>query len=225
MAGKEPSSPLCGAQDHRKVVLLATGWLGVSMLLPMNFYFNADSYWKYKFRNTSLPAGQEDAPLTDLQLFWGNHISLVSMAPNFLFLLLNVVWGHRLAVRPRVLLPLALNTLLFLASSLLTQLDTDSWQTGFYGLTLSAALLFNISDSVYQGAFSSVVGRLPSQYMGAMMAGQAVGGVLSSGTSVLLLATGSDQATTALLYFLVASGYLLLSLLLKKVSLHVFQFF
>jgi equilibrative nucleoside transporter 1/2/3 len=135
------------------------------MLLPMNFYFNADGYWKYKFRNTTVDGWQE-APLTDLQIFWGSHISIVSMAPNFLFLLFNVLFGARLATRPRVLLPLALNVLLFLLSALLTQLNTDPWQSGFYGLTLAFALLFNISDSVYQVtgllAMTSLPCRAPS---------------------------------------------------------------
>ena len=92
----------------------------------------------------------QDAELTQMQLFWGANISTVSMAPNFLFLLLNIMFGQRLATRPRILLPLLLNTLLFVLSSMLTQLDTDSWQGGFYGLTLAFATLFNISDSVYQ---------------------------------------------------------------------------
>ena len=73
----------------------------------------------------------------------------------------------------------------------LVQVSTDSWQVGFYSLTLGFALLFNMSDSVFQvvsffliyishlvmihisfsteGAFSSVIGRFPSSYMGAMM--------------------------------------------------------
>ena len=29
-------------------------------------------------------------------------------------------------------------------------MDTDSWQVGFYSLTLGFALLFNMSDSVFQ---------------------------------------------------------------------------
>ena len=85
-----------------------------------------------------------------MQTFWGANISTVSMAPNFLFLLLNVLYGQSLPVRPRILLPLLLNVVLFGLSSLFTQLDTDTWQPGFYGLTLAFALLFNISDSVYQ---------------------------------------------------------------------------
>ena len=37
-------------RDQHNLVLLTCGVIGVAMLLPMNFYFNADSYWKYKWR-------------------------------------------------------------------------------------------------------------------------------------------------------------------------------
>jgi len=190
----------------------------------MNFYFNADSYWKFKFRDTNLSAETwQEAPLNNLQLFWGSHISIVSMSPNFLLLLVNVLVGHKLPIRPRIVVPLILNLFLFILSALFTKVDTDSWQVGFYSLTLGFALLFNMSDSVFQGAFSSVIGRFPSRYMGGMMQGQAFGGVLSSGCSVLLLVTGLDQTNVALVYFLIASVYLLLSLLLYLwISRHPF---
>ena len=113
----------------------------------------------------------------------------------------NSTWSQN---RPRIVLPLTLNLFLFFLSALFTKasfrilghwnyicsqmlfkVDTDSWQVGFYGLTLGFALLFNMSDSVFQvwpheihvklylslnqGAFSSVIGRFPSTYMGGMM--------------------------------------------------------
>ena len=41
----------------------------------------------------------QDAPMNHLQLFWGSHISIVSMSPNFLLLLVNVLLGHKLPIR------------------------------------------------------------------------------------------------------------------------------
>ena len=42
---------LAEPRDKHNLVLLTCGVIGVAMLLPMNFYFNADSYWKYKWRH------------------------------------------------------------------------------------------------------------------------------------------------------------------------------
>lgn len=115
-------------------------------------------------------------------------MSLISMGANFLCHLVNVLVGHRLPARPRILASLGLNILLFLASTLLTRLDTDPWQLQFYCLTLAFALLFNINDSIFQGwselgslqlvlprlsgAYTAVMARFPPAYMGAMMQGQ-----------------------------------------------------
>ena len=84
-------------------------------------------------------------------------MSLVSMGANFLIHLVNIMYGHRIRTRPRFLLSLCLNVVLFLISTILTRLDTDSWQLSFYFLTLTAALLFNINDSIFQGECQSTM--------------------------------------------------------------------
>ena len=196
-------------RDSHNLVLLTSGVIGVAMLLPMNFYFNADSYWKYKWRridNVTQPF--------DLDKFWGSNMSLVSMGANFLCHLINILVGHRFSTRPRILASLSLNILLFAVSTVFTRINTDSWQLGFYGLTLSFALLFNINDSVFQGAFTTIIARFPSRFMGAMMQGQGLGGILSSGLSVILLLLGSgDTVEVATWYFVFATIFLLVSLL------------
>ena len=196
-------------RDSHNLVLLTSGVIGVAMLLPMNFYFNADSYWKYKWRrldNVTQPF--------DLDKFWGSNMSLVSMGANFLCHLINILVGHRFSTRPRILASLGLNILLFAVSTVFTRINTDSWQLGFYGLTLSFALLFNINDSVFQGAFTTIIARFPSRFMGAMMQGQGLGGILSSGLSVILLLLGSgDTVEVATWYFVFATIFLLVSLL------------
>ena len=37
------------SSSHR-FILVSCGVIGVGMLLPLNFYYNADAYWKYKWR-------------------------------------------------------------------------------------------------------------------------------------------------------------------------------
>ena len=78
-------------KDKHNLIFIICCWLGIGMLLPWNFYYSADGYWKYKFRNP-----ENDTVTTSKQKFWGSNLSIVSMTPNFLFLLLNVLFGHRL---------------------------------------------------------------------------------------------------------------------------------
>ena len=78
-------------KDKNNLVYIICYWLGIGMLLPWNFVYNVDGYWKYKFRNIA-----NDTITSDKQKFWASDLSIVSMAPNFTFLLLNALIGHKL---------------------------------------------------------------------------------------------------------------------------------
>ena len=78
-------------KDEKNLVFIICCWLGIGMLLPWNFFYSVDGYWKFKFRNL-----QNDTLTTSMQRFWGSNLSIVSMTPNFTFLLLNAVFGHKL---------------------------------------------------------------------------------------------------------------------------------
>ena len=96
MWGTARSLVTCGVQDKHRLVYIICGWLGIGMLFPWNIYYNVDGYWKYKFRNVSNNISW-DEDTTNMQKFWGSNLSLVSMAPNFTFLLINALVGHKLS--------------------------------------------------------------------------------------------------------------------------------
>ena len=75
-------------------------------------------------------------------------------------------------ITPRIYGSIIFNILLFIASLSFTEVNTDPWQDGFYYLTLAIALLFNINDSVFQGAFASLIGRFPERYMNSLAQGK-----------------------------------------------------
>ena len=52
-----------------------------------------------------------------------------------------------------------------------TKINTDEWQDLFYYITLAFALIFNMNDSIFQGAFASLIGRFPEKYMSSLSQG------------------------------------------------------
>ena len=82
-----PSPP----RDKHQLVYIICCWLGIGMLLPWNFFSQVNGYWMYKFRN--IP---NDTIQSEKQKFWGSNLALVSMAPNFTFLFINALIGHKL---------------------------------------------------------------------------------------------------------------------------------
>lgn len=76
---------------------------------------------------------------------------LVSMGANFLTHLVNIVFGPGFQTRPRIISALILNTIIFSVSIIFTQVETDSWQLGFYFLSLGFCILLNMNDSIFAG--------------------------------------------------------------------------
>ena len=83
--------------------------------------------------------------------FWGSNMVLVSMGANFLTHLVNMVFGPGYQTRPRIIIALISNTAIFCVSIIFTQVDTDSWQLGFYFLSLGLCILLNMNDSIFAG--------------------------------------------------------------------------
>ena len=78
-------------KDKYNLVFLICCWLGVGMFLPWNIFYNVDGYWKYKFRDLL-----NDTVQSNKQKFWASDLSIVSMTPNFIFLFINALIGHKL---------------------------------------------------------------------------------------------------------------------------------
>jgi len=186
--------------------------LGLGTLLPWNVFITAESYWQYKFRNTSAPANST-GPMTELQSLYTPLQMVLSQLPNFSFLLLNAVIGHRLSVTRRLVITLLLMVTLFSVTTAFVLVDTDQWQTGFFALTMTTIVLINSCGAMFQGSLFGLAGMVPATYMTAVVTGQAAGGVFASGARIVSLATGAGDTMSAFIYFLIAVCVMILTLL------------
>jgi len=209
-SGKKGKEAAIKVEDKHSLVFFICAWLGVVLLLPWNFFINLNGYWMHKFRDTrtSLPLNETLPKFDSMQTFWNSWLSILSMSPNFLFLFLNVIFGHRLRIHPRLFFALAFNLVLFAITIIFTEVNTDSWQAGFYWMSLIFACIFNMNDSIFQGAFAILLGRFPQEYMSALANGQAIGGTFVSLCSIAFFAIGGDVGTMALFSFGVAALFL-----------------
>jgi len=46
---------------------------------------------------------------------------------------------------------------------------------------------------LFKGGLTGTMGRFPTKYMGALVQGQALGGIIAVGTNVIMLAMGLDD--------------------------------
>lgn len=118
----------------------------------------------------------------------------------------------------RIVLALVTLTVTFLLLALSTKTFLDVSAQGYFGFMVVMVLLSSVAVGFMQnGVFSFVSGYGRPEYMQAMMTGQAVAGVLPPLVQIIsVLSAGGDEAessTSALVYFLTATGVSALSLL------------
>lgn len=138
---------------------------------------------------------------------------------------------------------LCMIVMLFIATSALAKINTDTWQTEFLAITLAIIVLININSAIFQGGIFGLAGAFPPQYMKTLLSGQVHivlnyidsarhlfintkggGGVVVATINIILLAIGGDQVDAAFYCFLFSVFYLIGSvfafLYLSRTSLY-----
>jgi len=236
-----------GPKDNLKVVYIIFYWLGIGTLLPWNMFITVNDYWNYKLRTVDVPAATDGIELgsdddaadngsgfvsdnttesveptgwnpNDLQKAWGGYLAVASMVPNVTFLILNGLFGHRFKTQPRLIISLIFVIVMFTFTSIMVQIDTDSWQSTFLSVTLASVVFININAAIFQGGILGVAGGFPPAYMGAVFSGQAVGGIFASGTNVVVKALGANATQSAFFCFVISVVFLLTSLVAYGVA-------
>ncbi|XP_063235773.1 equilibrative nucleoside transporter 1 [Bacillus rossius redtenbacheri] len=200
-------------KDRYNLAYIIFYLLGMTTLLPWYFFVTADDYWMYKLRNLSgnyTVVG--DGGRSELQASFTAYLSVASTIPNTLFLILNSLLSHKISLRIRMVGSLSTIIILFVVTTALVKIDTDSWQQIFFIVTLVIVVLLNIASAILQGGLFGLVGKFSARYITAVVSGQALGGIFAALASILSLCLGASATTSAFVYFMVANAMLLLAL-------------
>ncbi|XP_076442348.1 equilibrative nucleoside transporter 3-like isoform X3 [Babylonia areolata] len=195
-------------KDRFNLVFIIFLYLGVATLLPWNFFITAKHYFDFKFRNTSLP---DDVPYnvgnvtTDMQKNIESYLSIMSMASNLIFITLAMIFVRNVSINVRMLISLLPIIAIFITTVVFVVIDTDSWQQGFFWLTLVSAAFMVGLTAVMTGSVFGLSCLFPPRYTQAVMAGQAVGGTLSAVVNIAAIAIGEDPISSAFGFFLTAA--------------------
>ncbi|XP_053694525.1 equilibrative nucleoside transporter 1 [Sabethes cyaneus] len=185
--------------------------LGMTTLLPWNFFVTAEEYWQDKFRNIS---SNDTNALTPRQLEFQSDLSIAASVPSTLFLVLNACFGHRISLQIRMAGSLVMMLLVFIWTTTLAQVDTDQWQDTFFLITLSSVVVVNAFSAIMSGTLFGIAGQFTSDYMTAVVSGQALGGIFTASVDIIALSFGAAPTATAFVFFIIGTLVLLLSLIL-----------
>ncbi|XP_050696085.1 equilibrative nucleoside transporter 3-like isoform X4 [Eriocheir sinensis] len=198
-------------------VTLVFYMLGNAILLPWNFFITAETYWQYKLRNTTLDdvsgdEGDATAPLTPLQRSFTPTLVIVSNVFSTLFFFVTSAVVKRVSEGVRIYGSLGASLVAMLIITLLTFINTDEWQQGFYVITMVVVAVLSMCMAVTQGSGSGLAGLFPPSCMATLMSGQALAGVISSLARIFSLLAGEEPITSGLVFFAISDVFLVATL-------------
>lgn len=208
-------------EDRFSLNYIVFYFLGMTSLLPWNFILMAEDYWLHKFRNVS--ANNSDI-LTPRQEELQADFSMSSAIPSTIFLILNVMCGHKIKLKYRMVGSYAMMTILMGLTTVFVNVNTDTWQDEFFYITLGIIIAINAASAIASGGLFGIAGQFPSEYMTAMVSGQALGGIFAALAEIIIITFQATPETSAFFYFIIGTVLLLTSILLYIVISHTFFF-
>jgi solute carrier family 29 (equilibrative nucleoside transporter), member 1/2/3 len=104
--------------------------------------------------------------------------------------------------------------ILFIVTTTFVKINTDSYQDIFFEFTLTTVFVVNIFSAILSGGLFGIAGMFSSEYISAVMSGQALGGVFTALAEVISITFTTAPTVSAFIYFLVGTAMLVLSLFL-----------
>lgn len=185
--------------------------LGMTTLIPWNFFVTAEDYWMYKFRNLT---DNSSIIITPIQRSLTSDLSVAAAVPSTLFLILNAFLSHLIPLKTRMVGSITIILALFIVTTAFVEVNTDEWQDGFFVLTISTVVILNIFAAILSGGLFGIAGLFPSEYITAVVSGQALGGMFAAFAEIISLTFGASAKTTAFVYFTIGNVVLIISLIL-----------
>ena len=142
-------------KDRYHIVYLVFVLVGITTLLPWNFFISLNNFWDYKFRNVNETVQKKNSSVpTELQKDFTSYLAISSTIPNAIFVIINALVGQRFSISKRLTYSLMIMILMFTAITALAFIDTDAWQRTFLAILLFLVVIVNINSAVFQGNIS-----------------------------------------------------------------------
>ncbi|CAG9856720.1 unnamed protein product [Phyllotreta striolata] len=196
---------------------------GIIHLLPVSFFVTENNYWMFKFRNTSVSSNDPEYR-SSLQSNFASGTNVAQSIPTVICMILAMVFGYKIKAKLRILTALYVMAACFVVTTCFIRVDTDNWQVGFFAFTMSTLAVMNGILALFQVSSLALLSKFPPAYMKTFLVGQGVGGIFSSALQVIALAAGTSSQASAMVYFVVGTLILVLTIVLYH-SVHYQDFY
>ncbi|XP_019866386.2 equilibrative nucleoside transporter 3-like [Aethina tumida] len=201
-------------KDKFFVVRILFFTMGLVHFVPLTFFTTANDYWMYKFRDTSQEEYNNTQNRTSLQSHFAAATTIATNVPLIIFVLLTTTYGHHVKAKLRVYVAIGLMLMCFVISTIFINLDTDSWQTWFYMLSLLLITIINSARAIYRISIFEIISKFPQVSVAWFLAGEGLAGIFNSILQIISLAIGTSTTTSALIYFISGCAVMLFAMVL-----------
>ncbi|CAD5118854.1 unnamed protein product [Dimorphilus gyrociliatus] len=227
------SSDMKKPVDKYYIVYLIFLVHGVAVLMPWNMFINANDYFtKFKLKspdvaesynfseNSTTSANLITTPRTDTAVdtyrtFFLNFLGVVSQVPNVFINLMNVLSQRKSSKSGnnhlRIVLSLIMITLLFIITIILAMVDSTTWQSEFFWITMVTVVVMNLASGLYQNCVYGLAALLPMRYSNSVLIGTSISGIITALLNLLTQYLSPNPRTAAIFYFLAAIFVLLIA--------------
>ena len=199
-------------EDKYRLVFFGFTILGITTLLPWNFFITATDYWQFKFRNISAasydPVQPSASERTPMQVFFESYLAIAANVPMLLSMLINSLYAQKFSQKKRLYVSLSVMLVIFTLTTVLVRLNTDEMQTLFFGITMGLVVVISFFSATFQAAIFGIVASFPSNCMHAMVSGQALAGLLAVAIQLVSMANNTGPIMSGLWYFLASTIFL-----------------
>lgn len=164
----------------------------------------------YKFRNVTC---NSTTVITPTQATFISDLSFSASIPSTAFLILNAFLGHKIPLSLRMNGSLLVVLVIFLMNTVLIKVDTDQWQNTFFDITIASVVVMNIATAILTGGLFGVCGLFPSEYMTAVVSGQALGGVFTAVTEIVTITFSTDDRKSTFIFFIIGNVLCMLAVI------------
>lgn len=164
----------------------------------------------YKFRNVT---SNSTTDITPTQATFTSDLSFSASIPNTLFLILNACYGHKIPLTIRMNGSMIVILIVFALNTALVEVNTDQWQNTFFDITISSVVIMNIASAILSGSLFGIGGQFPSEYMTAIVSGQALGGVLTAIMEIITVTFSKSAVSSAFTFFFIGNLLIILSII------------
>jgi equilibrative nucleoside transporter 1/2/3 len=190
--------------------------LGTAVLIPSNFFITATDYWMFKFRDPNNHPSNEtfsSGGRTELQAQFISDYSIVTHVGSIGFMVVTIAFARKWSLVKRLIGGLSGAVIMFAITCMFVGVDTDSWQIGFFIVTLLTGFVLTAFYSQLMVTIFQLVSKFPAGYLAAVLNGQALCGIFAALVQISSLSIGASSKTSGLVYFSIGMFFIFITLL------------